>query len=205
MEPSDLLELPRRQNLSSGLLYHWKKQYARGKSNNEPTQEEALLDRINKLEQMLGKLTQKIRVFKKALQNTLKEQEKDEFIATNRSLVKSVRRGCELMKIARSTLYHKPKEKSLEQLKEEMDLRDRIERICLDFPRYVYRRVTKQLQRESWIVNHKRVLRVMRENDLLCRIRRQRIRTTDANHSYPVFPNLIKDLVITCINEVSCF
>jgi transposase InsO family protein len=107
-----------------------------------------------------------------------------------------------LIKIAPSTLYHKPKEKSLEQLKEEMDLRDQIERICLDFPRYGYRRVTKQLQREGWIVNHKRVLRVMRENDLLCRIRKRHVRTTDANHSYPVFSNLIKDLVITSINQV---
>jgi len=86
-----------------------------------------------------------------------------------------------------------------------MDLRDQIERICLDFPRYGYRRVTKQLQRERWIVNHKRVLRVMRENDLLCRIRKRRVRTTDANHSYPVFPNLIKDSVITSINQVFCF
>ena len=106
------------------------------------------------------------------------------------------------MKIARSTLYHKPKEKSLQQLKEEMDLRGQIERICLDFPRYGYRRVTKQLQRESWIVNHKRVLRVMRANDLLCRIRKRHVRTTDANHSYPIFPNLIKDLMITSINQV---
>ena len=87
------------------------------------------------------------------MQNTLKEQEKDKFIAAHKSLVKSIQRGCELIKIARSTLYHKPKEKSLEQLKEEMDLRGQIERICLDFPRYEYRRVTKQLQREGWIVN----------------------------------------------------
>ena len=78
VEPLDLLELPRRHNLSSSLVYHWKKQYARGKLNNESTQEEALLDRINKLERWGGNLTQKIRVFKKALQNTLKEQEKKE-------------------------------------------------------------------------------------------------------------------------------
>ncbi len=88
-------------------------------------------------------------------------REKREFIAAHKSLVKSIQRGCKLMKIARSTLYHKPKEKSLEQLKGEMDLRDKIEKICLDFPRYGYRRMTKQLQRESWIVNHKRILRVM--------------------------------------------
>ena len=49
-------QICRRHSLSSGLVYHWKKQYARGKLNNEPTQEASMLDRINKLEQMLGKL-----------------------------------------------------------------------------------------------------------------------------------------------------
>jgi len=71
-------QICRRHNLSSGLVYHWKKQYARGKLNNEPTQEASMLDRINKLEQMLGKLTLENEFLKKALQNTLKEQEKKE-------------------------------------------------------------------------------------------------------------------------------
>ena len=73
-----LAQLTRKYNLSRGLLYHWRKQYARGKFDNEPTQEEAMLDRINKLEQMLGKLTLENEFLKKALQNTLKEQEKKE-------------------------------------------------------------------------------------------------------------------------------
>lgn len=106
------------------------------------------------------------------------------------------------MKIAQSSFYYKPKKKPLEQLKEKMDLRDRIEKICLDFPKYGYRRVTKQLHREKWIVNHKRVLRVMRENDLLCRVKKRRINTTNSNHSYPVFPNLVKKLTLTSINQV---
>jgi len=71
-------QLCRRYSLSSGLLYNWKRQYARGKLNNEPTQQEALFDRINKLEQMLGKLTLENEFLKKALQNALKEQEKKE-------------------------------------------------------------------------------------------------------------------------------
>lgn len=50
-------QLARRYNLFSGLLYHWKNQYARGKFNNEPTEEAALWNRISQLEQMLGKLT----------------------------------------------------------------------------------------------------------------------------------------------------
>jgi transposase-like protein len=48
-------QLCRRHNISSGLLYYWKKQYSRGKFGNEPTQEAALKDRINKLEQMVGR------------------------------------------------------------------------------------------------------------------------------------------------------
>lgn len=106
------------------------------------------------------------------------------------------------MKIAQSSFYYKPKEKPLGQLKEKMYLWGRIEKICLESPRYGYRRVTKELQREGWIVNHKRVLRVMRENDLLCRIKKRRINTTDSNHSHPVFPNLIKKLTSTSINQV---
>ncbi len=64
------------------------------------------------------------------------------------------------MRLARSTFYAK-NEVDLQGLKEEADLRDRIERIVLAYPGYGYRRVTHQLRRESFRVNHKRVLRVM--------------------------------------------
>ena len=106
------------------------------------------------------------------------------------------------MKMSHSTFYYRGKERSFEQLKAEADLKDKIEKICLDWPRYGYRRVTAQLHREGWSVNHKRVLKMMRENDLLCRVRRRGIRTTNSNHSYRVFPNLIRDLLITSINQV---
>ena len=71
-------QLARRYNLASGLLYHWKKQYARGKLNNEPTEEAALRDRVSQLEQMLGKLTLENEFLKKALQNSLKGTEEKE-------------------------------------------------------------------------------------------------------------------------------
>ena len=106
------------------------------------------------------------------------------------------------MSIPCSSFCYRCKEKSLEQLRLEADLRDEIERIRLELPRYGYRRVTKELQRQGWTVNHKRVLRMMRENDLVCRVRRRKIRTTDSDHSYPVFPNLIKDIVIVSVNKV---
>jgi len=106
------------------------------------------------------------------------------------------------MKLARSSLYYKPKAKGPEGLKKEADLRDRIEAICLEFPRYGYRRVTRQLQHEGWRVNHKRVLRVMRESDLLCRVRRKGVRTTDSRHPFPRYPNLVKGMAVTHPNQV---
>jgi len=79
---------------------------------------------------------------------------------------------------------------------------DRIETICLEFPRYGYRRVTAQLKRERLLVNHKRVLRLMRESDLLCRVKRRWVNTTDSRHSFPKYPNLVKGLTVSHLNQV---
>ena len=65
------------------------------------------------------------------------------------------------MKISRRTYYYKPKAKPSDYV-----LIERIEQICLDFPRYGYRRVTEQLKREGWLINHKKVHRIMREKGM---------------------------------------
>jgi putative transposase len=79
------------------------------------------------------------------------------------------------------------------QEREGTALREAIERITLAFPAYGYRRVTAQLQRDRFLVNHKRVLRVMREESLLCQLKRGWLKTTDSEHGYRVYPNLLKD------------
>jgi putative transposase len=84
---------------------------------------------------------------------------------------------------------HVPIEPS--KLAEEVALRDAIEQIILDFSGYGYRRVTHALQRAGWKVNHKRVLRIMREESLLCHLKRHFVRTTDSHHPYPIYPNLV--------------
>ena len=84
----------------------------------------------------------------------------------------------------------------------EADLRDKIEAVCLEFPRYGYRRVTHELKHRGCHVNHKKVLKVMRESDLLCRVRRRRVKTTDSRHHFPRYPNLIKGMVISRLNQV---
>lgn len=70
---SSAAQLCRRHNINSSLLYHWKKQYSRGKFNNEPTEEGALKDRIEKLERLVGKLTLENEVLKKGLQNSVSQ------------------------------------------------------------------------------------------------------------------------------------
>ena len=69
-------QLCRRYNITSSVLYHWKKQYSRGKFNNEPTEEGALQDRIEKLERLVGKLTLENEFLKKGLQYSLSQSQK---------------------------------------------------------------------------------------------------------------------------------
>ena len=106
------------------------------------------------------------------------------------------------MKLAKSSFYYRPKAKSRERMKAEADLRDKIEAICLEFPRYGYRRVTHELKHRNLRVNHKKVLRIMRESDLLCQVKRRWVRTTDSRHHFPRYPNLIKGMVIDRLNHV---
>lgn len=104
------------------------------------------------------------------------------------------------MGIRRSTYYYRARKRTKQ--KQDSDLRDRIEAIALEFPRYGYRRLTRQLKREGYLVNHKRVLRIMRENSLLVLPCKQWTKTTHSTHGYLVYPNLIKDRIATTINQI---
>jgi len=106
------------------------------------------------------------------------------------------------MELARSSFYYESKEPNPVSLKGDMDILDHIEAICIDFHGYGYRRVTRQLHYDGYSINHKKVLRLMRESDLLCQAKRKWVRTTDSNHGLPVYRNLVKDIHITGINQV---
>ncbi len=106
------------------------------------------------------------------------------------------------MKLARSSFYYQPKLRSPERMEAEADLRDKIEAICLEYTRYGYRRVTHELKYRGCHVNHKKVLRLMGESDLLCRVRRRWVKTTNSCHRFPRYPNLIKGMAISRLNQV---
>src|SRR5256885_3354680 len=84
----------------------------------------------------------------------------------------------------------------------EMDLRDAMQKIALESPVYGYRRITAELQQQGFEVNHKRVLRMMREDNLLCVRQRKFVVTTDSRHNLPVYPNLARDMTPRAINQL---
>ncbi|HEY1525351.1 MAG TPA: IS3 family transposase [Candidatus Angelobacter sp.] len=84
----------------------------------------------------------------------------------------------------------------------DMDLRDSIQQIALEWPSYGWRRITAELRRLGWTVNHKRVYRLMREDNLLCVRKRKFVMTTDSNHGRKVYPNLARDMVLTGTDQL---
>jgi len=111
----------------------------------------------------------------------------------------SVATLCELLGVSRSWYY--AVSECVETAQRDVELRDAIEKVVLEFPGYGYRRATKHLEREGWSVNHKRVLRVMREESLLCRLKRRYLTTTDSNHSHRTYPNLLTELTLTGLDQ----
>ena len=106
------------------------------------------------------------------------------------------------MKLSISSFYYRPKRQSPEYRETEADLRGKIEDICLEFTGYGYRRVTRELRDRGCYVNHKKVLRIMKESDLLCRVKKKKIKTTNSKHRFPRYPNLIKGKAIDRLNQV---
>lgn len=109
---------------------------------------------------------------------------------------------CNALTLSRPTYYRWRNQQDPPDL--DIELRPVIQEIALDFPRYGYRRMTKELQRRGFIVNHKRILRIMKEDNLLCLRRKKLFRpiTTQSNHGHKIYPNLLQDAVITRINQV---
>lgn len=106
--------------------------------------------------------------------------------------------ACELLELSPSTYYYRPVQS------DESELEAAIEEIAGQFPIYGTRRVTNQLRRppNRLTVNRKRVRRIMAEKELLRPVKRRKRRTTDSQHPYPRYLNLVKELEITHPDQV---
>jgi transposase InsO family protein len=107
---------------------------------------------------------------------------------------------CALAGVSRAGFYRFPPDPP--KLDPDLELRDALQRIALEFPSYGWPRMTAELKRRGWAVNHKRVYRWMREDNLLCLRRRKFVVTTDSDHGLPVYPNLARALVLTGLDQL---
>ena len=116
----------------------------------------------------------------------------------NRGL--SIERMVKLGRVSRSGFYRfQNTEPSPDR---DMDLRDAIQRIAVEWPSYGRPRITAELRRRGWRVNPKRVYRLMREDNLLCVRRRKFVVTTDSNHGRKVYPNLARNMILTATDQL---
>jgi putative transposase len=112
----------------------------------------------------------------------------------------TVQRMCALAKVSRAGFYRFPTARSGGDA--EVELRDAMQRIALEFPSYGWPRMTEELKRRGWAANHKRVYRLMREDNLLCLRRRKFVATTDSAHTLPVYPNLAGAMTLTGLDQL---
>jgi len=113
----------------------------------------------------------------------------------------SIKRMVELGRVSRSGFYRFD-ENAKPGPDPDMDLRDAIQRIALEWPSYGRPRITAELRKRGWKVNPKRVYRLLREDNLLCVRKRKFVVTTDSNHGRKIYPNLAGAMVLTNVNQL---
>jgi putative transposase len=109
-------------------------------------------------------------------------------------------RICHALSLGRATYYRW--QQAGPEAEGDVELRAQIQLLALEMPAYGYRRITHALHRQGVLVNHKRVLRLMREDNLLCLRNKSFVRTTDSAHGLLVYPNLLPELTITGLDQL---
>src|SRR5436305_1844550 len=113
-----------------------------------------------------------------------------------------LQRLCALAEVSRAGFYRWRHAPLGQEESAGMDVRDEIQRIALEWPCYGWRRMRAELRERGWTVNHKRVRRIMREDNLLCIRKRKFVVTTDSNHKLPVHPNLTTEMGLSGIDQL---
>ena len=113
----------------------------------------------------------------------------------------SIERMCALAGVSRASYYRHWRR--VAPRREQTELRDVLQRLAVAHRHYGYRRLNALLRREGWAVNHKRVLRLMRTDNLLCLRRRAFVpATTDSRHNWLVVPNLARGMQVTGLDQL---
>lgn len=103
---------------------------------------------------------------------------------------------CKALEFSRSSFYYQGEEPDEQALKKAID------ELAAAWPTHGYRRITAMLRRQGWCVNRKRVLRIMRQMDLIRTQKPRKQRTTNSRHSHPRYPNLVENLAVVRPDQV---
>jgi putative transposase len=112
----------------------------------------------------------------------------------------TIERACDLARVSRASYYRAWEES--QPRRAETELRDRIQKLSLEYPQHGSRRIAKLLSAEGPAVNRKCVQRLMREDNLLVLRKRRYVVTTDARHTYAVYPNLAGEIEPVSTNQL---
>ena len=159
-------EASRAHKVHSSVINRWRNEFLKqahlafgGKGMGEDSEE-----KIGELERMIGRLTMELAIAKKGFSAV--EPERKRMIIEQMKGEYPIQAICDVIGYSRSRYYYQPQ---IEKETEEEALKQAINNVAGRYPTYGYRRLTKQLQREGWNVNHKRITRLMRELGLLAK------------------------------------
>jgi putative transposase len=112
----------------------------------------------------------------------------------------SIERMVKLGRVSRSGCHRY--QRTRPRRSRDMELRDAMHKVALDWPSYGRPRMTRELQRRGWKVGETRVRRLMREDNLLCVRKRKFVVTTDSRHGRKIYPNLARDMILTATDQL---
>ena len=192
-------ELCRQHQLNPQVLARWKTEFLERAPLvfEQDRKRSAEQERIAELERLVGRLTMELDSAKKSLGSVEFSLEQKRAVIAMLAQEYPVSVVCAIVECARSSYYHWP------QPSQDAGLLQALEEVEDSWLRYGYRRVTHQLRREGWTVNHKRVERMMRDLGLQAQRKpKPRTTTTDSRHAFPRYPNLVEQLEIVRPEQV---
>ena len=199
--------------VNPNVLHRWRREFRHGPGNAFPGNGKQRWSegRVAELERKVGQQALEIDFLKGCLQHIEEQRMLQALTGNPRSTgvkeeVKAgggltIERMVKLARVNRASYYRFDGE-SESGADSDMDLRDAIQRVALEWPSYGRRRITRELHRRGWAVNWKRVYRLMREDNLLCVRKRKFVVTTDSNHGRKVYPNLARQMVLTDVDQL---
>jgi len=212
----NIVRLSRELGLNRSLLYKWRYRLeppdvqGEGAAPTHNSRESRLRREVNKLKRLLADKTVEVDFFRNALQKVGARRRQSDISGEKASTTKfemplqgnlSIERMCQLAQVSRAGFYRRLQGRV--PVEADMTLRSAIQEIALEHERhYGYRRITAELRRRGMMVNHKRVARMMRSDNLLTIQNRELGQVTSRDHELQIYLNLASRMKVCGPNQL---